>query len=106
MVVRKKYSGQEQVHNANGAGMKISHIGQSLICFPHKNLKVKNILHVNILHVPSTSKNLLSVHHLTLDNNIFIKFHPWFFLIKDQVTKRVLFRGRCRRGLYHLVPQD
>jgi histone deacetylase 1/2 len=27
-------------------------------------------------------------------------------LIKDQVTKRVLFRGRCRRGLYHLVPQD
>jgi serine protease inhibitor len=101
MAVREKYRGQEQVHDANGAGTKISHIGQSLICTPHKNLKVKNIS-----HAPSTSKNLLSVHHLTLDNNIFIKFHPWFFLIKDQVTKRVLFRGRCRRGLYHLVPQD
>jgi histone deacetylase 1/2 len=66
MVVRKKYSGQEQVHNANGAGMKISHIGQSLICTPHKNLKVNNIL-----HVPSSSKNLLSVDRLTLDNEFF-----------------------------------
>jgi hypothetical protein len=101
MAIREKYKGQEQVHNTNGAGMEISHIGQSFIRTPHKNLKVKNIL-----HVPSTSKNLLSVHRLTLDNNIFIEFHPWFFLIKDQVTKKVLFRGRCRRGLYPLVPQD
>jgi hypothetical protein len=34
MAIREKYRGQEQVHNANGAGMKISHIGQSLIRTP------------------------------------------------------------------------
>jgi hypothetical protein len=30
----------------------------------------------NILHVPEISKNLLSVHKLARDNNIFFEFHP------------------------------
>jgi hypothetical protein len=29
-------------------------------------------------------KNLMSVHQLTLDNDTFIEFHPFFFLIEDQ----------------------
>ena len=66
--------------------LKISDIGQSVIYTPHKNLKLNNILHVT-----STSKNLLSVHRLTLDNQVFIEFHVWIFLIKDHVTKRILF---------------
>jgi hypothetical protein len=34
----------------------------------------------NVLHVPSTHKNLILVHRFTLDNDIFIEFHPYFFL--------------------------
>ena len=52
---------------------------------------------------PMHKKNLLSVHRITLDNGVFIEFHPFFFLIKDQATRRVLYRGRCVQGLYPLI---
>jgi hypothetical protein len=79
--------------------MHISHIGHSILRTPHSSLDLNNIL-----HVPSASKNLLSVHKLTLDNDVFIEFHPFFFLIKDRATRRTLLKGRCHGGLYPLVP--
>jgi hypothetical protein len=33
---------------------------------------------------------------------VFFEFHPWYFLLKDQHTKNLLLRGRCRNGLYPL----
>jgi hypothetical protein len=93
----EKYNGADQVHTANGAGMKIGHIGHSTIRTPIRNLQLRNIL-----HVPSTKKNLLLVHHLALDNNVFLEFHPNFFLIKDRDTKSILVEGPCRKGLYPL----
>jgi histone deacetylase 1/2 len=41
-------------------------------------------------------------HCLATDNSVFLEFHPGFFLIKDQVTKNTLLRGKCRNGLYPL----
>jgi hypothetical protein len=58
----------------------------------------------NIFHVPSAHKSLASVHHFTSDNNVFLEFHPNFFLIKDKATKKTLHRGKCEGGLYPLVP--
>jgi hypothetical protein len=40
------------------------------------------------------------IHRFALDNNIFFEIHLWFFLIKDQDTRSVLLRGRCRDGMY------
>jgi hypothetical protein len=99
VTMHEKYRGHDQVHNANGEGIEISHVGHSIIKTPHQNIHLKNIL-----HVPNTSKNLLSVHRIALDNKVFLEFHPYFFLIKDQVTKRILYRGRCVRGFYSLIP--
>jgi histone deacetylase 1/2 len=65
-----KYNGNDRVHTANGNGMQISHIGQSILCTPHDSLQINDVL-----HVPTASKNLLSVHKLTLDNNAFMEFH-------------------------------
>jgi histone deacetylase 1/2 len=79
--------------------MHISHIGHSVLCTPHTSFNLNDIL-----HVPSASKNLLSVHRFTLDNHVFIEFHPFFFVIKDQATRRILFRGPCYGGLYPLMP--
>jgi hypothetical protein len=50
--------------------------------------------------MPNLHKNLLSVQKLALDNNAFIEFHPHFFLIKDQATRKTLLRGRSHNGLY------
>ena len=75
VTMQEKYRGHDEVYTvANGAGMKISHIGQSIIETPHKNLVLKDIL-----HVPNASKTLLSVHRIALDNNVFLEFHPFSF---------------------------
>jgi hypothetical protein len=77
--------------------MNIRHIGHSTIRTPDKNLELRNIL-----HVPSTKKNLVSVHRLASDNNVYFEFHPDFFLIKDLDTRSTLLSGPCRRGMYPL----
>jgi len=99
--VRDKYHGQDQVHTANGSGMKISSIGHAILHTPGKDLHLQNIL-----HVPSASKSLASIHRLTSDNNAFIEFHPNLFLIKDRATKKIIHQGRCKDGLYPLVQRS
>jgi histone deacetylase 1/2 len=81
--------------------MKISSIGHTVLHTPHKDLNLKNIL-----HVPSASKSLVFVHRLTSDNNASIEFHPNHFFIKDLATKKVIHQGRCKDGLYPLASQS
>jgi hypothetical protein len=92
-----KYGGNEQVHTASGSGMEIQHIGNTTLHTPSRDLVLKDVL-----HVPSSSKNLVSVHCLALDNHIFLELHPWHFLIKDQEMRKVLHHGRVEKGLYPL----
>ena len=80
--------------------MRINHVGQSIIKTPSRPIHLKNIL-----HAPSAKKNLLSVHRIALDNHVLLEFYPFFFLIKDLATRKVLYRGRCVRGLYPLIPE-
>jgi hypothetical protein len=96
LTVRDKYQGHDNVNTASGQGMKISHVGHSLVRTPTQNFHLRNIL-----HVPHASKNLLSVHRFTYNNGLFIEFHPFFFLIKDQVTRRIIHRGWCVEGFIH-----
>ena len=77
-----KYQGRDHVNTANGNSMHISHIGHSVLHTPNSSFNLNHVL-----HVPHASKNLISVHKLALDNNVFLEFHPFFFLIKDEATK-------------------
>jgi histone deacetylase 1/2 len=97
LTVRDEYSGNDQIHTASGVGMKIQQIGQSVVHTPDRKFLLNNVL-----YAPTANKNLISVHHFTADNNAFLEFHPDFFLVKDQATKRTLLQGRCRGGLYSL----
>ena len=98
--MKEKYRGKEQIHTASGEGMEIRHIGHSSFSTPSRRIHLRKIL-----HVPNADKNLLYVHRIALDNHVFLEFHPYFFLIKDQATKNILYRGRCVRGLYSLIPE-
>jgi len=69
--------------------MNISHIGHATIHTPSNH----DIHLRNILHVPEAQKNLISVHRLATDNNAFLEFHPNYFLVKDQDTKKVILEG-------------
>lgn len=83
------------VHTASGAGMRINQIGQSFVHIPKRNLVLNNVLYV-------PEANLASVHHLISDNNVFIEFHPNYFLINNRAMKKTLLRGNCEGGLYPL----
>lgn len=95
LTVHDKYGGRYQVHSASGAGMEIDHIGSSILRTPTSDIHLRKIL-----HVPRASKNLLSVHHLARDNNVFLEFHPNQLFIKEQGMKKVILRGPCEGGLY------
>jgi hypothetical protein len=73
--------------------MNITHVGNSIIPTPIRDLALNNVL-----HSPTSHKNLISVHQFTLDNDTFIEFHPYFFVIKDQKTRRALLHGQCKGG--------
>ena len=74
LTLREKYNGGDQVHAANGIGMEIDYIGHSTLHSPN------SVLHLNnVLHVPATSKDLISVNRLARDNNAFLEFHPNYF---------------------------
>jgi histone deacetylase 1/2 len=95
LTTHDRYKGNDQVHVANGSGLNISHIGNSLISGFSRSLHLKNVL-----RVPRISKNLLSTHKLTLDNNAYVELHPYSFFIKDRTTKATILEGKCQGGLY------
>jgi hypothetical protein len=99
LTMHDHYLGNDQIHAANGTGMNITRIGKTIIPTSHHYLVLNNVL-----HVPSIHKNLISVHRFTLDNNTFIEFHLYFFLIKDRKTRKVLLHRPCKGGLYPLSP--
>ena len=84
------YAGQDQLYIGNDQG-------NSVLSSQPKSFALKNIL-----HVPTITKNLLFVHQFTLDNNVFIEFHPYFCLVKDKKTGHVLLKGTHKDGLYVL----
>ncbi|XBI83490.1 hypothetical protein VPH35_091992 [Triticum aestivum] len=100
VTMKEKYCGKNQIYTSNSKGMRISHVVHSLFSTPRRKMYLKKIL-----LVPSAVKNLLSFHRIDIDNHVFLEFHPYFFLIKDQATKKILYRGRCVRGLYPLIPE-
>jgi hypothetical protein len=85
LAIRDTYNGNDQIYTANGTGMCIQHVGQSIIHTPHRDL----IIH-NVLHVPQASKNLAFVHHIASDNNVFFELRPNVFFIKDRELRKIL----------------
>ena len=77
------YNGGEKLVIENGQGLNISHTGLSNISLPTGHITLKSML-----HVPSITKNLLSVAKLTNDNNVTVEFNSRFVFVKDKVSKR------------------
>jgi histone deacetylase 1/2 len=98
LTTKEPYYGKEQVHTTNGSGMRISHVGQVLLPTPSS----KPFYLDNVLHVPSVAKNLLFLHRLAHDNNVFVEFHPNSLFVKVLLTGAIILRGHCRGGLYSL----
>jgi hypothetical protein len=101
LTMHELYTGTDQIQATNSSGMTITRIGTSLIPTSGRDLVLNNVL-----HVPTTHKNLIFVHRFTLDNDTFIEFQPYFFLIEDPKMKKVLLHGPCKGSLYPLPPSS
>jgi hypothetical protein len=99
LTMHDTYLGQDQIHATNGSGININDIGNSIIPTSGHDLILNNVL-----HVPSTHKNLMSIHRFAFDNDTFIEFRPYFFMIKDQKMRKVVLHRPCRGDLYPLRP--
>lgn len=89
-----------QIFIGNGEGLSIFVVGSSSFVPPNDS-KITFKLH-NLLHVPSITKNLLSVSQFVKDNLVFFEFHPYMCLVKSQGTNRVHLQGVVSvDGLYY-----
>jgi len=93
--VHSEYNGTDEVVIGDGSGLRVSHIGSLVFHSPTRDFQLNDTL-----CVPSIRKNLVSVHHFTTQNNIFIEFHPFYFLVKDQITGAILLKGACENGVF------
>jgi GAG-pre-integrase domain len=77
--------------------MIISHIGSSIIHIVNHQINLHNIL-----HVPSFTKNLLSLSQLLFDNSLIIDFSSNACFIKDRLTSTPLLQAKLHNGLYSI----
>ncbi|KAJ4755031.1 hypothetical protein LUZ62_089436 [Rhynchospora pubera] len=92
------YEGLDRLQIGDGKGMNILHIGN--VCLSLGNTSV--ILH-EVLHVPTFTKNLLSLSRLLSDNNLRVEFHSCFCIVKDCLTSTTLLQATVTNGLYMLT---
>ncbi|WJX88788.1 hypothetical protein P8452_70836 [Trifolium repens] len=95
----KSYLGSSKVHIGNGVGLNISSVGHASF---QSKLALNHNLYLNqLLHVPSITKNLLSVSKFAADNNVYFEFHAAHCFVKSQVNNQVLLKGSLGAdGLY------
>ena len=55
---------------------------------------------VYLLHCPSASANLLSIHQFCVDNDWYFVLTSSHFFVKDMQTGEILLQGPCEAGLY------
>lgn len=80
----------------SGARLPITHTTSTI---PTSYVRLQ--LH-NIFLSPTLIERLISIHKLTRDNNVSVKFDPYGFSIKDMLTKRELIRSDSHGDLYLL----
>ena len=88
-------SGNESVIVGNGQELPVTHIGNGKLLTSSHQFRLDNIL-----RVPALASNLLSVHKLCLQNNVYCYFDATQFLIVDLPTGKVLYQGQSKDGVY------
>ena len=82
----------------NGSGLQIQNISSSSFQFGHSSF------HLNkILHCPQATSNLISVNQFCLDNNCYFILTASDFIVKENLTGRILLRGVVENDLYPLA---
>jgi len=93
------FSGSDQMYIGNGQGLAINSIGSMSFSSPFSPNTTLTLN--NLLHVPSITKNLVSVSQFCKDNNVFFEFHYNLCYVKSQDSSKILLKGHLGDdGLY------
>ena len=93
--IHSEYDGTAEVILGDGLGLAVSHTGSLNLQCTHRNFTLHDTL-----YVPNLRKNLISVHHFTKQNHVFVELHPFHFFMKDATTTTILLKGACNNGIY------
>jgi hypothetical protein len=88
LAVKDAYNGNEQIYNTSGSGMRIEHVGESVIHTPYRDLRLKHAL-----HVPQATKNL----------PLFIELPLTIMFSLNVILTSFLLRVRSREELSYTV---
>ena len=91
------YLSNDHLHIGDGKGLSISHIRHTMLRSRKHTFTLSNVL-----HIPHTTKPLLSVQKFCRYNNIYFEFQASMFYVKDLTTKAALLSGQSNDGLYVL----
>jgi hypothetical protein len=93
LTICDNYLSHDQVHITNGSCMAIDQVGDSVIHTPSRDLALKHVL-----YIPEASKNLISMHHFTYDNHVFLELTHDIFLLRISPRRGIFITARSRRG--------
>ncbi|KAL4377519.1 hypothetical protein GQ457_02G024390 [Hibiscus cannabinus] len=93
-----EYGGPGKITVGDGANLNIAKIGKSVL--PVFSSNRKTLVLSDLMHVPQITKNLISVPKLARDNHVFLEFHAFKCVVRDEDTGAVLLEGRESEGLY------
>jgi histone deacetylase 1/2 len=83
-----------------GNGQSLSILSNGSSTFTSPNHTQSQLTLNNLLHVPTITKNLISVSQFAKDNAVF-EFHPNHCVVKSEATKEILLQGNVGAdGLY------
>jgi hypothetical protein len=89
------YAGADQLQVGDGMSLPILHIGIASLSSPYTTLAL-----INVLHVLTISKPLLSISQLTNDNDVYVKFLADSCDIKELSSHKVILKRIKHNGLY------
>lgn len=93
--LQEPFKGDEEVAVGNGTGLPISNIGCSILYNSKYPFKLNHIL-----HCPTATANLLSIHKFCVHNKCWFILTDSQFFVKDNLTGQILLQGPSRDGLY------
>jgi hypothetical protein len=80
-MLQESLKGDDEVAVGNGIGLPISNIGSSILYNSKHPFKLNHIL-----HCPSITANLLSIHQFCIDNRYWFILTDSHFFMKDNRT--------------------
>ncbi|KAE8689032.1 hypothetical protein F3Y22_tig00110945pilonHSYRG00286 [Hibiscus syriacus] len=101
VVNRVEYTCPGKLVVGNGHSLNICKTGCSKISTSSRALLINDLL-----HVPSITKNLLSVSKFARDNDVYFKFHAKQCLVKDEGSGNVLLREEECQMLYQFAASN